>query len=145
GRFKWVSGAEFSLAPQNAERRHRVSWRFLLQLEACPDLEARVAGGSLGSEKTPPIWVAQFIVESPPDDAPFEYETDRVRVIGRNRSWQNPMMSIDGTDGCVLDPMFAIRRRFSLDPRQQKQITFITVAAESHDDLMRLIAKYRDR
>ncbi|PYR92983.1 MAG: hypothetical protein DMG19_02345, partial [Acidobacteria bacterium] len=27
----------------------------------------------------------------------------------------------------------------------QKQITFITVAAESHDDLMRLIAKYRDR
>ncbi len=36
------------------------------------------------------------------------------------------------------------RRRFSLEPRQQKQITLITVAAESREELMRLIAKYRD-
>ena len=140
-----VSAAELSLAPHNADRAHPAFSKLFIQTEARPELQALLAWRRLRSEKDPPIWVAQFIVESPPDDAPFEYETDRLRMIGRNRSWQNPMMSIDGTDGCVLDPMFAIRRRFSLDPRQQKQITFITVAAESHDDLMRLIAKYRDR
>ena len=48
------------------------------------------------------------------------------------------------TDGYVLDPVFAIKRQFSLEPRQQRQITFITAAAESRDELMRLIAKYRD-
>ena len=64
--------------------------------------------------------------------------------LGRGRSWQNPVMSVEQTDGYVLDPVFAIKRRFSLEPRQQRQITFITVAAESRDDLMRLIAKYRD-
>src|SRR6185295_1583446 len=31
-----------------------------------------------------------------------------------------------------------------LEPRGQRQITFVTAAAESRDDLMRLIAKYRD-
>jgi cellobiose phosphorylase len=35
-------------------------------------------------------------------------------------------------------------RRFSLEPRQQRQITFITVAARSREDLLFLITKYRD-
>ena len=32
--------------------------------------------------------------------------------LGRGRSWQNPEMSMEQTDGYVLDPVFAIKRRF---------------------------------
>ena len=37
-----------------------------------------------------------------------------------------------------------MRKRVSLEPRQQAQITLVTVAAASREDLMRLIVKYRD-
>jgi cyclic beta-1,2-glucan synthetase len=53
-------------------------------------------------------------------------------------------MSLNRTDGYVLDPVFVMRQRVSLEPRQQAQITVITVAAGSREELMRLIAKYRD-
>ncbi|MEK7754664.1 MAG: hypothetical protein AAB654_22255, partial [Acidobacteriota bacterium] len=48
------------------------------------------------------------------------------------------------TDGYVLDPVFAMRRRVSLEPRRQAQITLVTLAAGSREELMRLIVKYRD-
>ena len=139
-----VSAAELSLAPHNADRAHPAFSKLFIQTEAHPELQALLAWRRLRDEKDPAIWVAQFITESPSEDATFEFETDRARLLGRNRTWQNPILSVDGTDGCVLDPVFGMRRRFSLDPRQQKQITFITVAGESRDDVMRLIAKYRD-
>ncbi len=124
-----------------ADRAHPAFNKLFIQTEARPELQALLAWRRPRSADEQPVWVAQFIVESPAADEPFEYETDRARFLGRGRSWQNPAMSMERTDGYVLDPVFAIKRRLSLEPRQQKQITFITAAAESRDELMRLIAK----
>ena len=143
-KLELISAAELSLAPHDADRAHPAFSKLFIQTEALPELQALLAWRRLRSDDDQPVWVAQFIVESPSDDEPFEYETDRARFLGRGRSWQNPVMSMEKTDGYVLDPVFAIKRRFSLEPRQQRQITFITAAAESRDELMRLIAKYRD-
>jgi cyclic beta-1,2-glucan synthetase len=139
-----TSAAELSLAPHNADRVHPAFSKLFIQTEARPELQALLAWRRLRADDDPPVWVAQLLLENPAEGGLFDYETDRARWLGRGRSWQNPTMSMEQTDGYVLDPVFAIRRRFSLDPRQQKQITIVTVAAESREDLMRLIDKYRD-
>src|SRR5262249_8136676 len=143
-KLELVSAAELSLAPHETDRAHPAFNKLFIQTEARPELQALLAWHRPRSKDDPQLWVAHFIIESPPDHGPFEYETDRSIFLGRSRTWQNPAMSMEQTDGYVLDPIFAIKRRFLLEPRQQKQITFIAVAAESRDNLMHLIEKYRD-
>lgn len=143
-KLELISAAELSLAPHGTDRAHPAFNKLFIQTEALPDLRALLAWRRLRSDDDTPVWTAQFIVDSPSDDGSFNYETDRAVFLGRGRSWQNPVMAFTKTDGYVLDPVFAMTRQFSLEPRQQRQIAFITAAAESRDELMRLIAKYRD-
>ena len=143
-KLELTSAAELSLAPHETDRLHPGFNKLFIQTEARPELQALLAWRRLRSTDDPPIWVAQLITESPAGDGPFEYETDRARFLGRGRNYRHPAMSVQQTGGYVLDPMFVIKRRFSLEPREQRQITFITVAARSREDLLFLIAKYRD-
>jgi cyclic beta-1,2-glucan synthetase len=143
-RLELTSAAELSLAPHEADRAHPAFNKLFIQTEALPEERVLLAWRRLRREDEPEVWAAQFIIETPPGGARFDYETDRAVFLGRGRSWRNPAMSMERTDGCVLDPMFAIRRRFSLEPRQQKQITFVTAAARSRDEILRVVAKYRD-
>jgi len=143
-KMELITAAELSLAPHDTDRAHPAFNKLFIQTEAHPDLRALLACRRLRSDADQPVWAALFVVESPPDEGPFDYETDRARFLGRGRTWQNPAMSVERTAGFVLDPIFAIKRRFSLEPRQQRQITFIVAAAESRNEVMRLIAKYRD-
>ncbi len=139
-----TSAAELSLAPHAADRVHPAFNKLFIQTEARADLRALLAWRRLRSSDESPIWVAQLMVENPESENSPEYGTDRTRFLGRGRTWRNPIMSLNQTDGYVLDPMFAMRQHVSLEPRQQAQITLVTVAAGSREDLMRLIVKYRD-
>jgi cyclic beta-1,2-glucan synthetase len=139
-----TSAAELSLAPHGADRAHPAFNKLFIQTEARPDLHALLAWRRLRSPDESPIWVAQLMMESPQDESSFQYETDRARFLGRGRTWRDPVMSLNQTDGYVLDPVFVMRQRVSLEPRQQAQITLVTVAAGSREDLMRLVVKYRD-
>jgi cyclic beta-1,2-glucan synthetase len=139
-----TSAAELSLAPHDADRAHPAFNKLFIQTEARPEMRALLAWRRPRSSDEPPIWVAQLMVQRPDAGSSFEYETDRARVLGRGRTWSNPDMTLNRTDGYVLDPVFVIRQRVSLEPREQAQITLVTVAAASREELMRLIVKYSD-
>ncbi|HEY3440972.1 MAG TPA: glucoamylase family protein [Paludibaculum sp.] len=139
-----TSAAELSLAPHSADCAHPAFNKLFIQTEALPELHALLAWRRPRSADESPIWVAQLMIQTPEGDSSFEFETDRARFLGRGRTWRNPSMSLSQTDGYVLDPMFAIRRHVSLEPRQQAQVTLITVAAATREELLRLIVKYRD-
>ncbi len=139
-----TSAAELSLAPHGADRAHPAFSKLFIQTEARADLQALLAWRRLRSPDESPIWVAQLMLGSPEGESSFEYETDRARCLGRGRTWRDPIMALNQTDGYVLDPVFVIRQRVSLEPRQRAQITLVTVAAGSREELMRLIVKYRD-
>ena len=143
-KIELTSAAELSLAPHEADRAHPAFSKLFIQTEARPELQALLAWRRLRSTEDQPVWVAQLVTGSPAADEPFRYETDRARVLGRGRDWQNPALSLDQTEGYVLDPVFAIQRHVSIEPRQQRQITFVTIAAASREELMGLITKYRD-
>ena len=139
-----TSAAELSLAPHGADRVHPAFNKLFIQTEARADLHALLAWRRLRSPDESPIWVGQLMIANPEGESPFEYETDRARFLGRGRTWRDPVMSLNQTDGYVLDPVFVMKQRVSLEPRQQAQITLVTVAAGSREELMRLIVKYRD-
>ncbi len=143
-KLELTSAAELSLAPHDADRAHPAFNKLFIQTEARPDLQALLAWRRLRSNAEKPVWVAHLVTEDSTYDGPFEFETDRGRFLGRGRGWRDPVMSVDQTAGYVLDPVFVIKRRSSIKPRRQTQVIFITVAAGSREDLMRLIVKYRD-
>jgi cyclic beta-1,2-glucan synthetase len=139
-----ICASELSLAPHDSDRLHPGFSKLFIQTEARPEMQALLAWRRLRSDDDPPVWVAQFIVEIPGEDGEFRFETNRAIFLGRGRGWQNPSMTFEQTEGYVLDPVFATKRQFVLEPRQQKQVLVVTAAAESRDELLRLVMKYRD-
>lgn len=59
-------------------------------------------------------------------DAPLQqWETDRVRFIGRGRSAENPQLRMERTTGNVLDPVFALRSLVELAPGEERELRFV--------------------
>ena len=139
-----TSAAELSLARHGDDRAHPAFSKLFIQTEALPELQALIAWRRPRSEEDPPVWMAQLMIQSGEDGDSFEYETDRARALGRGRSWRDPVLAMDGNAGYVLDPVFVMSRRVALAPRQQAQVTLVTAAAASREELLRLVHKYRD-
>jgi cyclic beta-1,2-glucan synthetase len=51
---------------------------------------------------------------------------------------------LSNTTGAVLDPAFSLRSRLTLEPGQRAQLVFVTGVAETRDDVVSLVEKYRD-
>jgi cyclic beta-1,2-glucan synthetase len=78
-----------------------------------------------------------------------QYETDRARFLGRGHTTADPVAVIEGrplsnTVGAVLDPIFSLRQRVRLTPRQTARITFATGIAHSREEALRLADKYHN-
>jgi cyclic beta-1,2-glucan synthetase len=78
------------------------------------------------------------------------YETDRMRFIGRGNTVANPQAmtgtaGLSGSEGAVLDPIVAIRRRITLDAGETVTVDIVTGVAETREASLLLVEKYRDR
>ena len=74
-----------------------------------------------------------------------DFETDRLKFLGRGNTAESAVVlrtPLTGSVGTVLDPIFSLRCRVALEPREQRDIAFITVAAASREALMDLVHKY---
>ena len=78
-----------------------------------------------------------------------EFETDRVRFLGRGHSVSAPLAMLDARPltnsiGAVLDPIFALRRRVHVAPGLTVRVAFWMMAAKSRAALLDCIDKHRD-
>jgi cellobiose phosphorylase len=78
-----------------------------------------------------------------------EYETDRVRFLGRGRTPTNPAAldpgaRLSGTTGPVLDPVFSLRWRVRLDPGGRARIAFVTGVADTREAAIALAEHFRE-
>lgn len=90
-----------------------------------------------------PIWTAHFLAGP---CRSVQFETDRARFLGRAKTAARPDAlgtELKGASGAVLDPIFSLRCQVALHPRDQKEITFVTAAASSREELQALIEKYQ--
>lgn len=76
----------------------------------------------------------------------IQFETDRARFLGRSATTESPAAlrsDLSGAVGAVLDPIFSLRCRLTIEPRDRTEITFLTLAASSREALLALIQKHR--
>jgi cyclic beta-1,2-glucan synthetase len=108
----------------------------------CLDGRVLIARHRPRSPGDPQIWAAHLIIG---ESDSTQFETDRGKFLGRGNSPASPDAmkgDLSGTVGAVLDPIFSLRARLTLDPRDRRQLTFVTMAATSREALMALVAKY---
>ena len=78
-----------------------------------------------------------------------EYETNRLSFIGRGKTTQNPVALeknkiLTNSVGPILDPIFSIRKKLSLQAGETVRLVFSTGMVESKDHALDLIDKYSE-
>lgn len=79
----------------------------------------------------------------------LQYETDRMKFIGRNRNLQNPAamdvtQPLSNSAGASIDPVMSLRRRVILGPGQSANVVFVTALGETREEALEMADKYRN-
>ena len=136
-----TSYVELAMAPHGADKAHPAFAKLFVETEA-PEPGVLIAHRRPRAADDPPIWTAHVLVGA---DGAIQHETDRARFIGRGCSTENPSAlrtPLSGSVGSVLDPIFSLRCRVTLDPRERREITWLTIAAASREELLAQIARH---
>ena len=132
-----TSYAEVCLNERRADQSHPAFAKLFLETEFDPHCGALLARRRPRGVKENPVWAVHTSTASGPTSE-IEYETDRMRFLGRGRTPANPVAFDSGsqlsrTTGPVLDPTFSLRRRVSLKAGMTARIAFVTGAADSRE------------
>jgi cellobiose phosphorylase len=145
--LEFTSYVELAMMPHGADKAHPVYAKMFVETE-CPEPGVLIAHRRPKSPEETPIWTAHILVSSTgklgKSDG-VQCETDRAKFLGRGNSAENPVAlraRLSGSAGTVLDPIFSLRCRVGLDPRERQEIAWVTMAAATREALMKLVAKY---
>ena len=133
---------ELALAPHAADCAHPAFAKMFVETEA-PERGVLIAHRRPRSDEDLPVWVASVLIGIA---GTIEYETDRAAFLGRGRDVTNAVAlqeRLGGNTGAVLDPAFAFRVRCMLEPRKHTEISIVTLAASSREEVLALVRKYQ--
>ena len=78
----------------------------------------------------------------------LQYETSRSNFIGRGNSLKKPkgiVKGLNNTTGVVLDPIMSIGTKIKLQPKEEKEIYFITALTNDKKEAIDILNKYSNR
>ena len=136
---------ELSMAPHRADRQHPAFNKMFIQTEALPESGVLLAHRRPRSDGEAPVFVIHRITDESANGEPFEFETDRRRFVGRGRTMASPMgafQPLGNSQGFVLDPVFSLRRRITLEPNERAVFSLLLAAGSSREEVLRLGAVY---
>jgi cyclic beta-1,2-glucan synthetase len=144
-----TSYAEIALARQADDLAHPAFAKLFVETEFIPSLGAILATRRRRSEQDPMVWAAHLSVVEGETLGDVQFETDRLRFLGRGQTVRTPSAVGDGwplsnTAGHVLDPVFSLRRRVRIPRGGTVRIAFWTVAAPSRDEVLDIADKHHD-
>ncbi|HEY6905722.1 MAG TPA: glucoamylase family protein, partial [Candidatus Acidoferrales bacterium] len=145
-----TSFAEIALATQAADAAHPAFSNLFVETEFVSELGALLATRRKRSDNETPVWAAHLlVVDGGETVGDLQYETDRVRFIGRARTLRNPVSIMDGrplsnTVGSVLDPIMSLRRTVRIPPGRTVHLTFATIVGSTREAVLDVADKYRD-
>ncbi len=140
--LEFTSYAELALAESGADKAHPAFSKMFVETEY-PDNCVLIAHRRPRSPEEASIWAAHILVGATEG---IQYETDRAQFLGRGCTPQSPAAlrrAHSGSVGAVLDPIFSLRCRATIEPHDRAELSFITVVAATREALLGLIAKYR--
>jgi cyclic beta-1,2-glucan synthetase len=147
--IEFTSYSELSLSRGSSDLAHMAFSKLFIQTEFLSAIGALLATRRHRSPGEAPVWVAQHAVVEGDQLADVEIETDRARFIGRGREIHSAIaleerQPLSESVGAVLDPIFAFRHRLRIPPGGTVRIALWTMAAESRDQVLCLVDKYRE-
>ena len=145
-----TSYAEVVLAPAAADAMHPAFSKLFVQTEIIEPRQALLCTRRPRShgEATPRMFHLLAVHDAESDG--ISYETDRARFLGRGRDVAAPQALdadglLSGSQGSVLDPIFAIRCRITLEPERSASVDLVYGVGESRAAALALVEKYQDR
>ncbi len=144
-----TSCSEIVIATPNADVAHLAFSKLFVQSEWLPEHSALLFHRRARSAEEASPSVVHVSAVHGEGWGRAEYETDRVRFIGRGRSAASPIafgdrQPLSGAVGAVLDPIACIRRRVRIEPGQSARLSYITAIAATREAVLDLADKYRD-
>ena len=141
-RLEFTSYAELALAPHADDKAHPAFSKMFVETEYLGE-GVLLARRRPRSPDGPQVWAAHILSGAREG---IQYETDRAEFLGRGNTPEHPAAlrrDLTGSVGAVLDPIFSLRSRVTIEPRERIELTFLTLAASSREALIALIGKYR--
>ncbi|HYQ90322.1 MAG TPA: glucoamylase family protein, partial [Candidatus Binatia bacterium] len=143
-----TSYVEVVLAPPAEDLAHPVFGKLFLETEVRPETASLLCGRRKRSADEPGAWAIHVLsLEGRPQSA-VEWETDRMRFLGRGRGPDDPIAldgrPLSGTTGATLDPILSLRQRIRLAPGGFARLAFATGMASDRDAAIALCMKYAD-
>ncbi|TDF95937.1 GH36-type glycosyl hydrolase domain-containing protein [Paenibacillus piri] len=137
--FEVTTFLEIALAAPDADKAHPAFTKLFVETEFESGEECLLARKRprVSGEKS--VWAFHTLSAGEPSHGPAEFETDRVRFIGRGHTLSKPKgidSRLDGTTGSVADPAFVMRRRLSLGPGERIRLIAVTGVAETREDAL---------
>jgi cyclic beta-1,2-glucan synthetase len=144
-----TSFVEIALAPAAADLAHPAFSKLFVETEFLPDHRALLARRRPREAAQPPLWAVHVSALPAAAEPTVEYETDRLKFLGRGRTPAAPAAlergaSLTGTTGPVLDPIFSLRHRVRVGPDEAASLSFITAFADTREEALSLADQYHD-
>jgi cellobiose phosphorylase len=145
-----TSYAEVVLAPPADDAQHPAFSNLFVSTEVLDGGRAIVCTRRPRSAEEPVPWMFHLMTVHGVEAGPASCETDRGRFIGRGGTLAAPRVMrepgpLSASQGSVLDPIVAVRRRISLAPDQSATVDMVTGMGDSRGACVALAGKYLDR
>ncbi|MEO5561755.1 MAG: glycosyl transferase family 36 [Dokdonella sp.] len=139
-----TSYTEIVIGPAASDNAHPAFSKMFVQTDRDAASGLLLATRRRRSNSEPEVWAAQTLqVLGEPLDSTLEYETDRARFLGRGRNLRRaqamqPHCALSNSSGCVLDPIFSLRRSLSLAPGATATLLLWMKLADSRAEALTL-------
>jgi cellobiose phosphorylase len=145
--FSVTSYAELVIGPIGADNAHPAFSKMFVQTEWDAGHGVLLATRRRRSDSEAEVWAAHALqITGQAADAVPEYETDRAHFLGRGRSLRHARAMqagavLSNATGCVLDPVFSLRRRVTLTPGSSVSLLLWTRLADSREGALALVTQ----
>ena len=142
-----TSYSEVCLNNRRADRAHPAFAKLFVETQYDEATGALFARRRPRDAKEKPIWAVHVSSSSQQVRQVVEYETDRLKFLGRGRTAANPMIfdagaALSGTTGPVLDPIFSLRRTVHLEAGATARVAFVTGAGDDAWSVRAIAERY---
>lgn len=138
---------EVVMAEQKSDEAHPAFSNLFVETEFNNEFKALIAHRRPRSDTDKDLWSAHMAIVDGELVGNIQYETDRMQFIGRGHTLANPIAiererPLSNSIGNVLDPIFSLRVKVKVIPDKSARVSFVTMTANSKDQILDLLAKY---
>jgi cyclic beta-1,2-glucan synthetase len=142
-----TSYMEAVLAPAEEDAAHPAFSKLFVRTEYVKDRRCLIASRRNRRENGKTFWMMHTFAVEGDIVGDIQYETDRLKFIGRNRDLSKPLalepdQPLSNTTGAVLDPIMSLRCRLVIKPGETRIVSFTAAMAESRKHAVKLAEKY---